>query len=173
MLRPFLNIESLPSSIIECNGPGRSSGLSGRPPFLDVTPQSFSCHFDDLEEAERRCETDVFEWVGTLILDTLQDDLGSNLGVIGRGHRKSKFRNPASMVAFPGAAVERPLVVWFTTVFAMCDCDSGPRGAAWSNVKPGRGFVLKKQMLSDCTFRNSRSADDGTGMCKVGRIAAK
>jgi len=47
-----------------------------------------------------------------------------------------------------------------------------PRGAAWSNVKPGRGFGLKKQILSDCDLRNLSSVEDGAGTWKVDRIAA-
>ena len=89
-----------------------------------------------------------------------------------RGQRKSRFRNPASMVAFPTAAVDNLLVEDLDAVRPMCDPGRGPRGAAWSNMKPGRGFGLKKQMLSDCNLRNLRRADDGTELCKVGRIAA-
>ena len=39
-------------------------------------------------------------------------------------------------------------------------------------MKPGRGLGLKKEIFSDCDLRNLRSVDDGTGGCRVGRIAA-
>ena len=39
-------------------------------------------------------------------------------------------------------------------------------------MKPGRGLGLKKEIFSDCDLRNFRSVDDGTGGCRVGRIAA-
>jgi hypothetical protein len=55
----------------------------------------------------------------------------------------------------------------------MLDRRGGPRGAAWSNVKPGRGLGLKKQIPSDCDFRNFRRVDDGAGVCRADRIAAK
>jgi hypothetical protein len=39
-------------------------------------------------------------------------------------------------------------------------------------MKPGRGFGLKKQILSDCDLRNLSSVDDGAGALKVDRISA-
>ena len=54
----------------------------------------------------------------------------------------------------------------------MLDRRGGPRGAAWSNMKPGRGLGLKKQ-ISDCDFRNLRRDDDGAGVCRADRIAAE
>lgn len=35
----------------------------------------------------------------------------------------------------------------------------------------GAAFGLKKQTLSDCSFRKLRRADDGTRLCSVGRMA--
>ena len=54
----------------------------------------------------------------------------------------------------------------------MLDRRGGPRGAAWSKMNPGRGLGLKKQMSSDCDFRNLRRVDDGAGVCRADRIAA-
>jgi hypothetical protein len=170
MLRPLLNIESLLSSMREPSGPGRSSGCSGFPPFFEVEPQNFSCHFAEREEA---ClwEYSGFKQPGSFMRATLRDSLGSSPWVAPLGQRKSRFRNPASIVACP-ATVDNLLEDELKVVIPIRDRDRDSRGAACSKKNPGRGFGLKKQMLSDCNLRNLRRADDGTGLCKVGRMAA-
>jgi hypothetical protein len=40
-------------------------------------------------------------------------------------------------------------------------------------MKPGRGLGLKKQILSDCNLRNLSSVEDGAGVDRVDRIAAR
>jgi hypothetical protein len=78
---------------------------------------------------------------------------------------------PASTIVRRGAVVDRHLADAFEVTFPICSHDCVVRGAAWSNTNPGRGFGLKKQMPSVCAFKNFRRADDGTGLCKVDRIA--
>jgi len=89
-----------------------------------------------------------------------------------RGHKKSRFSKLASTVAFRGALVDKHLADGFEGDLVMLGRTWMPRGAAWSNMKPGRGFGLKKQILSDCDLRNLSNVDDGAGAWKVGRIAA-
>lgn len=113
----------------------------------------------------------MFERVSSLVRAILQDTLGTSLDTAERGQRKSKFRNPASTVAFLGAVVDRPLAVDFEIVLTMRDRDWGARGVAWSNAKPGLGLGLKKQILSDCNLRNLRRVNEGTGLCRVVCIA--
>jgi hypothetical protein len=90
-----------------------------------------------------------------------------------RGHNNSRLRKFASTVAFRRAVVERHLADDFEGDLTRPGRPGIPRGAAWSNIKPGRGFGLKKQMLSDCDLRNLSKVDDGTGAWKADRIAAK
>lgn len=171
MLRPLLNIESLLSSAKDPSGPGRSSGCSGFPPFFDLVPQSFWCHLANLPDDECRCNDSVFKQAGSLSRAVLRFDLGSRWVVLALGQRKSRFKNPASMVAPPLATVDKPRVADLDAALLIFDRGGGPLGATWSNVKPGLGFALKKQMLSDCNLRNLRRASEGTRLCKVGRIA--
>ena len=89
-----------------------------------------------------------------------------------RGQIKSRLRNPASTVARRAAVVDKHLADVFEGNFPMLDRRGGPRGAAWSKMNPGRGLGLKKQMSSDCDFRNLRRVDDGAGVCRADRIAA-
>jgi hypothetical protein len=168
----LLNIESLPSSTREPIGAGRSSGCSGLPPFFDVIPQSFTCHFAGRQEDECRCDANVLERAGSLTRAIVEGGLGSSPEGPARGQRKSKFTNPASTVACRAAVVDSLLAVDLDALLPMCDRDWSPRGAACSNMEAGPGFGLKKQTLSDCSLRNLRRADDGTRLCKVGRIAA-
>lgn len=89
------------------------------------------------------------------------------------GQRNSRFKNPASTVARRGEDVDSRLA--FEGDFTLPHvrgCGTRARGAAWSNVKPGRGLGLKKQMLSDCDLRNLRRLDEGAGACRD-RIAAR
>lgn len=90
-----------------------------------------------------------------------------------RGQRKSRFRNPASTVARWGLVVDKFLADSLDEDFATESRNRGPRGAAWSNMNPGRGFGLKKQTLSDCDLRNLSNVDDGAGTCNADRIAAR
>lgn len=95
-------------------------------------------------------------------------------GAADRGRRKSRFKSPDSRVA-PCEAC-RALVDRlrdFGTLLALEFRSCGPRGAAWSNIKPGRGFGLKKQTLSVCDLRNFKRDEEGTGGCKASRIAAE
>ena len=103
------------------------------------------------------------------------EDCGRCLAVTAaeRGKRKSRCPKPASTVAHFGLVVDKdlegtlgardpirdPVWLWF-------------RGAAWSKMKPGRVFWLKKQIPSDCDFRKRNNVDDGTGLCREERIAA-
>ena len=89
-----------------------------------------------------------------------------------RGHKNSRFRKFASTLAFRGTVVDRHLADGFEGDLATPGRSVTPRGAAWSNVKPGRGFGLKKQTLSDCDLRNLSRVDDGAGAWKAGRIAS-
>jgi hypothetical protein len=40
-------------------------------------------------------------------------------------------------------------------------------------VKASRGLELKKQMPSDCDFKNLRRLGDGTGLCNADCISAE
>lgn len=85
----------------------------------------------------------------------------------------SRGKNPASSVAHRTEVVAKRLAeefaVYGTAPFRMW-CK---RRAAWSKMKPGRGLALKKQILSDCDFRNLRSVDEGTGVLSLDRIVRR
>jgi hypothetical protein len=173
IVRPRLNIYvSLPSSDPN-KVDGRSSGRRGFPPFEDFVPQSFWCHFFAPDDDERcviigaPCSSLLLragsrEWV----------DWVFKVEIAERGHKNSRFRKFASTVAFRAVVVEIHLADGFEGVLTMLGRTGMPRGAAWSSVKPGRGFGLKKQILSDCDLRNLSSVEDGAGVWKVVRIAA-
>ena len=80
-----------------------------------------------------------------------------------RGQRKSRFSKFASTIAFRGARVDKHLADGFEKGLVTRGLIWIPRGAAWSNMKPGRGLGLKKQILSDCDLRNLSSVGDGAG----------
>ena len=100
-------------------------------------------------------------------------DSGRRAEIADCGKRKSRAGNPASRVAFRGTVVDIDLVVATDDRLPGGGCSCAARGAAWSNVNPGRGLGLKKQTLSDCDFRNFRSVDEGACTIGVARIAVK
>lgn len=170
---PKLNIDSPPSSR-RCCGLGRSSGCKGFPLFIDRYPHSWY-HFLPFVELWCTPETPFHSFLLCLLIPRGIRDSGRRAEIADWGKRKSRAGNPASRVACRGTVVdivlEAPMEALLPAGAGVCTCVL--RGAAWSNVNPGRGFGLKKQTLSDWDFRNLRSVDEGAWTFGVARITVE